>query len=76
MLIGKMTDQLLDGQWSSPSRATTLEELRAEMVPRAGAWRLCRDGALRCIAGRAMGVSQGSRRHARATVTGSDRVTY
>lgn len=27
----KMTDRLLDGQWSSPTRATTFEELRAEV---------------------------------------------
>jgi hypothetical protein len=27
----KMTDRMLDGQWSSPNRATTLEELRAEV---------------------------------------------
>lgn len=27
----KMTDRLLDGQWSSPTRTTTLEELRAEV---------------------------------------------
>ena len=27
----KMTDRLLDGQWSSPTRATSLEELRAEV---------------------------------------------